>query len=198
MRHPFPSPKLVLLPKMKTASPAAIPAGTLLRGSPNAKGRFDGFCLRAPELMSLCWESTPNFFRTYAARQFLARPSAMPIRCKFIAFTPQWDFLNFVAQRAARYPGLHLRMRAETTDLIEGSGRIAGLRAQTPAGCWRYALTSSLPLMAGARFLREKAGSKVRDLGAPMDVLWFRLSRRHHHQPIDSRFRAPRRHRLKV
>jgi 2-polyprenyl-6-methoxyphenol hydroxylase-like FAD-dependent oxidoreductase len=104
--------------------------------------------------------------------------SHLPTRCKFMAFIPQWDFLNFLAREAARYPGFDLSMRAEATDLIEESGRIAGLRAQTPGGLLE--ISADLVVAADGRssILREKAGLEVQDLGAPMDVLWFRLSRR--------------------
>src|SRR5215471_16055592 len=50
----------------------------------------------------------------------------LPTRCKFIALMPQWDFLNFLADRGKAYPAFHLRMRAEAVDLIEDGGRIAG------------------------------------------------------------------------
>ena len=58
----------------------------------------------------------------------------LPTRCKFIALMPQWDFLNFLADRGKAYPSFHLRMRAEGVDLIEDGGRVAGVRAQTPGG----------------------------------------------------------------
>jgi 2-polyprenyl-6-methoxyphenol hydroxylase-like FAD-dependent oxidoreductase len=104
--------------------------------------------------------------------------SHLPTRCKFIAFIPQWDFLNFVAQQAACYPGFRLRMRAEATDLIEDSGRVVGVRAETESG--PLEIRADLVVAADGRssILREKAGLEVHDLGAPMDVLWFRLSRR--------------------
>ena len=102
----------------------------------------------------------------------------LPTRCKFIAFIPQWDFLNFLAQQAAHYPHFDLRMSAEATDLIEDSGRVVGVRAQTPSG--RLEIRADLVVAADGRasILREEAGLQVQDLGAPMDVLWFRLSRR--------------------
>jgi len=104
--------------------------------------------------------------------------SHLPTRCKFIAFMPQWDFLNFLAAQAARYSGFTLRVRTEATDLIEESGRVVGVRAADPKG----PLEVRAPLVVGAdgrgSIVRERAGLRVRELGAPMDVLWFRLSRR--------------------
>ncbi|MGE5203024.1 MAG: FAD-dependent oxidoreductase [Acidobacteriota bacterium] len=101
----------------------------------------------------------------------------LPARCRFIAFMPQWDFLNFLASRAAAYPTFRLMMRAEVTDIAQAGGRVTGLRAATPEG--PIELGADLVVGADGRtsLVRERAGLSVRDLGAPMDVLWFRLSR---------------------
>jgi len=99
-------------------------------------------------------------------------------RCKFLAFMPQWDFLDFLAARAARYPSFRLWMRAEATGLLEESGRVVGVEVTTPEG--RREVRADLVVGADGRHstVRERAGLEVRDFGAPMDVLWFRLSRR--------------------
>src|SRR6476620_9466341 len=60
--------------------------------------------------------------------------SHLPTHCKFVALMPQWDFLDFIAQHGKRYPGFHLLMQAEATDLISNGGRVTGLRAKTPGG----------------------------------------------------------------
>jgi 2-polyprenyl-6-methoxyphenol hydroxylase-like FAD-dependent oxidoreductase len=108
----------------------------------------------------------------------LADFSHVPTRCKFIALMPQWDFLNFLAEHAGRYPRFKLLMEAEATDLILEGGRIVGLSARTKDGA--LAARADLVIAADGRgsVLRERAGLSVIDLGAPMDVLWFRLSRR--------------------
>jgi 2-polyprenyl-6-methoxyphenol hydroxylase-like FAD-dependent oxidoreductase len=102
----------------------------------------------------------------------------LPTHCRFIALMPQWDFLDFVAQQARRYPAFQLEMRAEVTGLIEEGGRVAGVRATTPQG----GLTVRAELVVGAdgrhSIVRERAGFEIDDLGAPMDVLWMRMSRR--------------------
>ena len=102
----------------------------------------------------------------------------LPTRCKFIALMPQWDFLDFLADHGRAYPHYHLRTRAEVTGLIEEGGRVVGVRATTPDG----ELTVRAALVVGAdgrtSVVRERAGLTVEDLGAPMDVLWMRLSRR--------------------
>ena len=102
----------------------------------------------------------------------------LPTHCKFLALMPQWDFLNFLAERGKRYPEFHLRMQAEAVDLIEENGRIVGARAKTAAG--QLEIRSGLTVGADGRrsIVRERAGLAVMDLGAPMDVLWMRVSRR--------------------
>ena len=99
-------------------------------------------------------------------------------RCRFIAMMPQWDFLDFLARHAKRYPTFQLEMRAAATGLIEEAGRVTGLRATTDGGALE--VRADLVVAADGRtsVLRERAGLHVEDLGAPMDVFWFRLSRR--------------------
>jgi len=101
----------------------------------------------------------------------------LPTVCKFIAFMPQWDFLNFLAAHGKKYPTFDLRMQAEATDLIEANGRVIGLRAKTPDG--ELEIHADLVIGCDGRHstLRESAGFKVNDLGAPMDVMWFRVLR---------------------
>jgi 2-polyprenyl-6-methoxyphenol hydroxylase-like FAD-dependent oxidoreductase len=101
----------------------------------------------------------------------------LPTRCKFIAFMPQWDFLNFIAEQGGRYPGFHVKMQAEVTDLIEENGRITGVTAKTTNGTLE--VRAGLVVGADGRhsIVRDRAGLQVMDLGAPMDVLWMRISR---------------------
>ena len=104
--------------------------------------------------------------------------NALPLHFPFIAIMPQWDFLNFIAKEAARFAGFNLIMEAEATSLIEEAGRIVGVRAKTPNG--NLEVRADLVIAADGRdsTLREQAGLEVTRLGAPMDVLWFRLARR--------------------
>ncbi len=105
--------------------------------------------------------------------------SHLPTRAKFVAFMPQWDFLNFLADEAKAYPNFRLLMETDATDLLEDAGTVTGVKAKSAAdgpmdvhaqlviGCdGRHAMT------------RKQGGFSVEDVGAPMDVLWFRLSRR--------------------
>ena len=101
----------------------------------------------------------------------------LPVRCPFIAFMPQWDFLDFLARRAAAHPAFRLRMRAEVTGLLEEHGRVVGVEAVTPEGPLR--VRADLVVAADGRdsVLRARAALPVDTLGAPMDVLWFQLPR---------------------
>src|SRR5258708_22126064 len=95
---------------------------------------------------------------------------------------PEWVFLIFLAEEARRYPGFNLQMEAEASDLIVEGDRIVGLRAESPGG--PLDIRADLVIGADGRHstVRESAGLTVTNLGAPMDVLWMRLSR-HPHDP---------------
>jgi 2-polyprenyl-6-methoxyphenol hydroxylase-like FAD-dependent oxidoreductase len=101
----------------------------------------------------------------------------LPTRCKFIAFMPQWDFLDFIAEHARRYPNFRLLMPAEVTDLLRDGDRVIGVHAQTADG--PLIVRAELTFGTDGRHstVRARAGLTVQDVGAPMDVLWMRLSR---------------------
>ena len=102
----------------------------------------------------------------------------LPTHCKFVALMPQWDFLNFLAAQGKRYKSFHLHMNSEATDLIEEDGRVVGLCAKTPDGT--LSIRAALTVGCDGRHstVRDKAGLVSDDYGAPMDVLWFRISRK--------------------
>jgi 2-polyprenyl-6-methoxyphenol hydroxylase-like FAD-dependent oxidoreductase len=112
-----------------------------------------------------------------AERVTIADFSHLPTHCQFIALMPQWDFLNFIADHGRRYPSFRLLMKSEVTDLIEEQGKVVGLRAKTVDG----ALNICADLVVGCdgrhSTIRDRAGLEIRDIGAPIDVLWFRISR---------------------
>ena len=116
-------------------------------------------------------------FQVGAERIPMVDFSHLPTHCKFVALMPQWDFLNFLAERAKRYPSFHLLMEADATDLISERDRVIGLRAKTPDG--DIEIHAALVVGCDGRHstVRERAGLAVEDIGAPIDVLWFRLSR---------------------
>ena len=103
--------------------------------------------------------------------------SHLPTRCKFIAMIPQWDFLNFLTTQAKRYPTFRLLMKAEAIGLIEEGGRVVGVKAKTEQG--ELDVRADLVVGADGRdsILRERAAMAVEDLGVPIDVLWFRISK---------------------
>jgi 2-polyprenyl-6-methoxyphenol hydroxylase-like FAD-dependent oxidoreductase len=102
----------------------------------------------------------------------------LPTVCKYIALMPQWDFLDFIAEHGKRYPAFDLHMKTEATGLIEEGGRVAGVRAKSPDG--ELEIRADLVVGTDGRHstLRDCAGFHVDSLGAPMDVLWFRMSRK--------------------
>jgi 2-polyprenyl-6-methoxyphenol hydroxylase-like FAD-dependent oxidoreductase len=101
----------------------------------------------------------------------------LPARCKFIAFMPQWDFLDFLAAHGKKLPCFRLMMHTEATGLLRNGGRVTGVTAGTPSG--PIEIRADLVIGADGRHsrLREATGLKVNDIGAPMDVLWLRLDR---------------------
>ncbi|HEX2843009.1 FAD-dependent oxidoreductase [Hyphomicrobium sp.] len=101
--------------------------------------------------------------------------SHLPVREKYIAMMPQWDFLNFMASEARTYPNFTLLMNTEATDLIEGDHTVIGVKAKSPDG--PKEIYADLVVAADGRgsVLRARADLAVEDLGAPMDALWFRL-----------------------
>ncbi|HUE52794.1 MAG TPA: FAD-dependent oxidoreductase [Terriglobales bacterium] len=109
----------------------------------------------------------------------------LPTRCHFLALMPQWDFLNFVVEQARRYPTFHLTMQAEVTDLIVEQGVVVGAQAKTPDG--NLEIRASLTIGADGRHsvIRRRAGLEVKNLGAPMDVMWMRISR-HPNDPVQT------------
>ena len=107
--------------------------------------------------------------------------SHLPTKCKFIAFMPQWHFLDFLVEHARSYPTFHLKMQAEVVDILENDGRVTGLKVATPGGPSEVRVDLVVGADGRHSIVRDRAGLEVEVLGAPIDVLWFRLSR----QPDD-------------
>jgi len=103
--------------------------------------------------------------------------SHLPTACKFVALMPQWDFLDFLADEARKYPTFRLLMNAEAIDVLRADGRVTGVRAKTPDG--EVDVEATLTIGADGRHsvVRDRAGLTVETFGAPIDVLWMRLSR---------------------
>ncbi len=103
--------------------------------------------------------------------------SHLPVQCKFVAMMPQWDFLNFLAAEGKAYSGFQVLMSTEANDLITEGDRVTGLTATSEGAS--MSVKAPLVVAADGRWsvLRDKSGLKVRELGAPIDVLWFRVPR---------------------
>jgi 2-polyprenyl-6-methoxyphenol hydroxylase-like FAD-dependent oxidoreductase len=102
----------------------------------------------------------------------------LPTRCKFIAFMPQWDFLNFLSSHAKRFPTFELHMQTEVSDLLIENERVSGVRAKSPRG--ELEVRADLVIGADGRgsTTHTRAGFKLREFGAPIDVLWMRISKK--------------------
>ena len=102
----------------------------------------------------------------------------LPTHCKFLAFMPQWDFLNFLSAHAKRYPGFQLLMEHEVVDLIFERNRVAGVRAKTPHG--EVEVNADLVIGADGRHstIQARAGLKQCELGVPIDALWMRIAKK--------------------
>jgi 2-polyprenyl-6-methoxyphenol hydroxylase and related FAD-dependent oxidoreductases len=102
----------------------------------------------------------------------------LPTRCKFIAFMPQWDFLNFLSNHAKRSPTFQLYMQTEVIDLLIENERVVGVRAKTARG--EVEVRADLVIGADGRHstIHTRAGFKLREFGAPIDVVWMRISKK--------------------
>src|SRR6266508_2618398 len=102
----------------------------------------------------------------------------LPTRCKFIAFMPQWDFLNFLSSHARRFPNFQLQMETEVVDLLIYDGRVTGVRAKTPRG--ELDVHADLVIGADGRhsIIQSRASFQRREFGVPIDVLWMRISKK--------------------
>ncbi|WP_213955583.1 MULTISPECIES: FAD-dependent oxidoreductase [unclassified Variovorax] len=105
----------------------------------------------------------------------LADFSHLATHCKFIALMPQWDFLDFIRDESEHYPAFRLMLNTEAIGLVERDGRVVGVKVVTAEGPSQ--IDCDLVVAADGRrsVLRGAAGLTVRDIGAPIDVLWMRL-----------------------
>jgi len=108
----------------------------------------------------------------------LADFTHLPVRCKFLAFMPQWDFLNFLAERAGAYAGFQLEMESEVTGLTFDGERVTGVRVRTPAGVRQVSADLVVGSDGRESTVRAAAALPSIEFGAPMDVLWMRISRK--------------------
>jgi len=102
----------------------------------------------------------------------------VPAHCKFVALMPQWDFLDFLSNEAKKFRHFDLRMEHEATGITSDDGRITGIEARTPGGT--VEIQAGLVVGCDGRHstVRKAAQLAVMEFGVPIDVLWFRISRR--------------------
>jgi 2-polyprenyl-6-methoxyphenol hydroxylase-like FAD-dependent oxidoreductase len=108
----------------------------------------------------------------------LADFTHLPVRTKFLAFMPQWDFLNFIARKAKVYPSFHLEMKSEVTGLVFDGKRVSGVKVKTQAGTREILADLVVGTDGRHSTVREAAGLESIDFGSPMDALWMRISRK--------------------
>ena len=108
----------------------------------------------------------------------LADFSRIDATCQYLAFMPQWEFLDFISKQAKKFPTFHLLMECEATELIEDNGRICGVKTRMSAQ--ERVILADLVVGADGRnsVLRSQAGFEIQKLGAPMDVIWMRVSKK--------------------
>ena len=108
----------------------------------------------------------------------IADLSRLKTKYPFIAFMPQWDFLNFLRENGRRFTSLKVMMSTEATDLIQSDGSVTGVRATTPEGMIDIVADLTIACDGRHSLVRERAGLAIEEVAAPMDVLWFRAGKR--------------------
>lgn len=104
--------------------------------------------------------------------------SHLPVQCKFIALMPQWDFLNFLTDHGKQFTTFDLRLEHEVVGLLEESGAIKGVRVKTPEAEIEIAADLVVGCDGRHSIFRDSGHFEVMDFGVPVDVLWFRVSRK--------------------
>jgi len=108
----------------------------------------------------------------------IADLSRLGVNYPFIAFMPQWDFLNFLRESGKRYPSLEILMSSDATDLIRSGDDVVGVVADTADGPLEIRADLTIACDGRHSIVRQRSGLEVDEIGAPMDVLWFRAGRR--------------------
>jgi 2-polyprenyl-6-methoxyphenol hydroxylase-like FAD-dependent oxidoreductase len=101
----------------------------------------------------------------------------LPTACKYVVLAPQWDFLNFLADKASHYPSFRLEMNTEVTGLLREDDRVVGVTAQTANGPLEIRADVTVACDGRWSVIRERSGLPVTEFPMPIDVLWFRLPR---------------------
>jgi len=116
--------------------------------------------------------------QTTAGQALSVSLERLPSKFRFIAFMPQWDFLEFMTRHAGRFPSFNLIRNAEVIDLIEKEGRVSGVRYRDATGDHELAATLTIGADDRSAVTRDAARLPRLETSPPIDVFWFRLARR--------------------
>ncbi|CAI1684712.1 Pentachlorophenol 4-monooxygenase [Serratia proteamaculans] len=131
------------------------------------------------ELLALPHQRAETLHAEIAGRDItLADFTRLPTRCKFIAFMPQWEFLNFLAEKAAAFPAFSLLKSAQVHQLLYDRGQVCGVLADTPEGPIRVRCQLVIGTDGRNSVVREQAALSSRSFGSPRDVLWMKIDKR--------------------
>ncbi|MBN1085435.1 FAD-dependent oxidoreductase [Erwinia aphidicola] len=145
------------------------------------------------ELLSLPHQRVPRLQAELGGEEVtLANFTRLPVKCRFMAFMPQWDFLNFLAGKASALPGFQLRQSTALEELITEDGVVRGVTASGPDG--KLEIRAQLVVGCDGRHsaVRQQAGLSGRSFGSPRDVLWFQLDKREDDPEWNTGHKGPR------
>ncbi|WP_062348885.1 FAD-dependent oxidoreductase [Herbidospora yilanensis] len=124
-----------------------------------------------------------EYFALYTGEEFIPMADfrGLPGRHRRLAMVPQWDFLRLITTAAGEYPNFRLLMEHKAVDVIREGDAVRGVVVES--GGARTEIRAALTVAADGRHsdLRAAVGFEPADIGAPMDVLWFRLPRHDGH-----------------
>ncbi|HIG21127.1 FAD-dependent oxidoreductase [Henriciella sp.] len=103
--------------------------------------------------------------------------SHLPTAAKFVAFMPQWEFLDFLASEVRKLPGFTLMMETRAERLTGRDGKVTGICASKDGEDFKIRAKVTVACDGRDSMLREAGRLKLVQQGAPIDVLWFRLPR---------------------
>lgn len=122
----------------------------------------------------------------------IADLSRLDVKYPFIAFMPQWDFLNFLREQGGKYPSLKVMMNTEAIDLLWSGDTVAGVKANTTEGPIEIHAALTVACDGRHSVVRERAKLELDEIGAPMDVLWFRAGKGAENESIFARIESGR------
>lgn len=130
------------------------------------------------EFLKIPHQEMPTVGANFAGYAFrVADLRHLGTHCKFVALMPQWDLLNFLAERGRQFPGFDLRMEHEATGLVTANGRVTGVQVRTPGGTAQIIADLVIACDGRHSMIRQASHMEILEIGVPIDALWFRISR---------------------